>query len=308
MKNLKDNVFITLLKKYTTIDNEFINIFFKKFSVGDELNFDIKDIDVAKYLGIELINLRKRLNNYYSKNKNFIENVDFIKIENRIKSVTYVDYFLNYQCFEKIAMGGDSYQSEEVRMYFVKLREFMFEHQELINQAMENNTNLNKFNGFESIYFFVIDKQHQDVLKIGRTSFVVQRLRNYNVGRINEVDLKYYALVKNNVMIEKCMKHNLIENQYIKNKEIYKIKPTVLKEIINECYRKYVNNDENKKLYEDIANLLGLYSFIKDKPKLEPYVIIDNDIVNKKLSKKQTKNKKKLLTKRYSKKYVKVYS
>lgn len=307
MKNLKDNVFITLLKKYTTIDNEFINIFFKKFSVGDELNFDIKDIDVAKYLGIELINLRKRLNNYYSKNKNFIENVDFIKIKKRIKSVTYVDYFLNYQCFEKIAMSGDSYQSEEVRMYFVKLREFMFEHQELINQAIENNTKLNKFNGFESIYFFVIDKQHQDIFKIGRTNFIVQRLRNYNVGRINEVDLKYYALVKNNVMIEKCMKHNLIENQYIKNKEIYKIKPTVLKEIINECYSKYVNNDVNKKLYDDIGNLLGLYSFIKDKPKLEPYVIIDNNIVNKKLSKKQTKNKK-TINKTIFKKYVKVYS
>ena len=307
MKNLTDNVFITLLKKYTTIDTEFINIFFKKFSVGDELNFDITDESVAKYLGIELINLRKRLNNYYSKNNNFIENVDFIKIKKRIKSVTYVDYFLNYQCFEKIAMSGDSEQSDAVRMYFVKLREFMFEHQELINQAIENKTKLNKFNGFEGIYFFVVDKTNPDIFKIGRTSFIVNRLRNYNVGRINEVDLKYYALVKNSVLIEKCMKHNLIKNQYIKNREIYKVDASTLKQIIDDCYCKYVNNNENKKLYDEIGNLLGLYSFIKDKPKLEPYVIIDNDILNNKLNKKLSKNKlktnKKLLTKKISKKY-----
>ena len=303
MKNLKDNVFITLLKKYTTIDTEFINIFFKKFSVGDDLNFDITDESVAKYLGIELINLRKRLNNYYSKHNNFIENVDFIKIKKRIKSVTYVDYFLNYQCFEKIAMSGDSEQSEAVRMYFVKIRELLVENQKTILQAIGNKTRLNKFNGFESIYFFVIDKRSPDIFKIGRSSYIVKRLENYNVGRINEVDLKYYALVKNSVLIEKCMKHNLINNQYIKNKEIYKVEPTTLKKIIDECYCKYVNNTENKKLYDEIGNLLGLYSFIKDKPKLEPYVIIDNDILSKKLSKNKQKTNKKLLTKKISKKY-----
>ena len=31
---------------------------------------------------------------------------------------------INYQCFEKLAMSGDSPKSESVRMYFVKLREF----------------------------------------------------------------------------------------------------------------------------------------------------------------------------------------
>jgi len=286
----KENIsFIELLKKHTIVDIEFIDTFFSKFKIGEELSFDIEDTSIAKYLGISLINLRKRLNNYYSKNNNFIQNVDFIKV--KTGKTSGVSYMCNYACFEKIAMGGDSEESEAVRMYFVKIREFLVENQKTILQAMENKTKLNRYNGFEGIYFFVIDQRHPDIFKIGRTTNIVNRLRNYNVGRIDEVDLKYYALIKNYVLVEQCIKHNLIKNQYIKNKEIYKIHPSTLKEIINDCYCKNVNNEENKKLYDDIGHLLGLYSFIKDNPKLEPYVIIGNDILSKKLSKNTHKTK-----------------
>jgi hypothetical protein len=45
---------------------------------------------------------------------------------------------LNYACFEKLAMSGDSEESETIRMYFVKLREFLTENQHLIYQAISN--------------------------------------------------------------------------------------------------------------------------------------------------------------------------
>ena len=35
------------------------------------------------------------------------------------------------------------------------------------------------------------------IFKVGRTKYIVQRLRNYNVGRIKKVELKYFTLVKN---------------------------------------------------------------------------------------------------------------
>ncbi len=34
---------------------------------------------------------------------------------------------INYQCFERLAMSGNSEQSKTIRMYFVKLREFITE-------------------------------------------------------------------------------------------------------------------------------------------------------------------------------------
>ena len=100
-------------------------------------------------------------------------------------------------------------------------------------------------------------------------------MRNYNVGRIREIDLKYLALVKNSLLIESCMRFKLKKNQIIKNKEIYQIEPKQLKKIINECYCKYVSKNKNENLYEELSNLLGLYSYCKDKINIKPFIIID---------------------------------
>jgi len=269
----KQNVFIKLLKENTTIDTEFIDTFFKKFKIGSELNFDIIDKDVAKYLGVVLLNIRRRLNNEYSKSSRFIENVDYIKIKSNTSNAG-IAYMLNYQCFEKLAISGDSTKSELVRDYFIKIREFIYENQELIYQAVENKKDLNKFRGYESIYFFAVDERHPDVFKIGRTQDIIHRLRNYNVGRIKEVDLKYYALVNNSIMIEKCIKLKLEKNRVINGREIYKVDPNKLKKIIDDCYCKYVSKKENEELYKEISILLGLYSYIKNKVNIKPYVII----------------------------------
>lgn len=138
--NKKDSVFIKLLKENTNIDEDFIDVFFKKFKIGGELDFDIKDIDVSKYLNISLITLRKRLNNAYSKTKRYIENIDFIRIKTGISNN--IIYMLNYSCFEKLAMSGDSSNSETVRMYFTKLREFITDNQKIIYQAMNSKKDL----------------------------------------------------------------------------------------------------------------------------------------------------------------------
>ena len=268
-----NNDFIELLKKHTNIDRKFIDIFFKKFKIGEELDFHIKDINVAKYLEIELKTLRKRLNNTFSKSINFIENVDYIKI--KTGKTTAVTYMINYQCFERLAMGGDTQKSESVRNYFVKLREFLTENQKLIYQSMSNYEDLNKYAGYETIYFFAVDNRKNNIFKIGRTKDIVHRLRNYNVGRIKDIELKYLALVKNSVVIENCMKLKLEKNQLINNREIYKVDPNYLKKIIDDCYCKYVSKNKNNNLYEEISNLLGLYAYTKDKINIKPYIIID---------------------------------
>ena len=270
----KDSVFISLLKKHTNIDKEFINRFFKKFKIGGELDFDIKDKTVADYLNITVDNVRRRLQNKYSKTKKFIENVDFIKMKSG--KTTSVVYMINYQCFEKLAMSGETDESETVRMYFIKLREFIVENQKMIYQAIESKDDLNKYRGYESIYFFAVDERKPDVFKVGRTQDIIHRLRNYNVGRIKEIDLKYFALVKNPVLIEKCINFKLDKNRLIKDREIFTIDPKKLKKIIDDCYCKYVSKQQNEELYKEISDLLGLYAYTKDKINIKPYVIIRN--------------------------------
>ena len=268
----KDSIFIELLKKHTNIDIKFINTFFKKFKIGGELDFDIKDKIVADYLNITLDNVRRRLQNKYSKTKKFIENVDFIKIKSG--KTTGLTYFINYQCFEKIAMSGDTQKSESVRMYFIKLREFIVENQKMIFQAIENKNDLNIYRGYESIYFFAVDTRKPNIFKVGRTQDIVHRLRNYNIGRIKEIDLKYFALVKNPILIEKCIGFRLDKQRLIPDREIFLIDPKKLKKIIDECYCKYVSQKQNEELYKEISDLLGLYAYTKNKINIKPYVII----------------------------------
>ena len=264
--------FVQLLKEYTTIDEKFIDTFFKKFKIGDDLNFDIKDINVAKYLGINIRTLRSRLLNAFSKNKNnYMEKIDFIKI--KTGKTSEVTYMLNYQCFEKLAMTGDSKKSEMVRNYFIKIREFLVENKNVIYQSMNQITELKKYSKYESIYFFAVDERKNNLFKIGRTIDIVNRIRNYNVGRIKEIDLKYFAIVKNSILIEKCMKNNLKEKQ-MDNKEIYKITSEKIKKIIDDCYCKYVSKKENEELYKELSDLLGLYAYTKNKVNIKPYIII----------------------------------
>jgi|APCry1669192647_1035423.scaffolds.fasta_scaffold18254_1 hypothetical protein len=270
---MDNKIFINLLKEYTNIDEKFIDTFFKKFQIGDELNFDLKDTKIAKFLGIKLQTLRDRLSNKLSKNKNYIEKVDYIKIKTgREHSVV---YFINYQCFERLAMSGDSKNSETVRNYFVKLREFLTDNQKLIYQSMTNKDELKKFAGYECIYFFAADSKNEKLFKVGSTKDIVVRLRNYNVGRIKEVDLKYLSIVKNSKLIEKCIGLKLKSKQFYKNREIYEVNPIKLKKIIVDCYCNYVTKKENNTMYDELSQLSGLYSYIKDKKNIKPYVIID---------------------------------
>lgn len=70
------------------------------------------------------------------------------------------------------------------------------------------------------IYFFAVTK-NSNIFKIGKSKKIVERLSNYNVGRIHDVNLRYLALVKNKDLIENCMKNFLQQFQKIPNREIY---------------------------------------------------------------------------------------
>uniref|UniRef100_A0A6C0EF59 Helicase ATP-binding domain-containing protein n=1 Tax=viral metagenome TaxID=1070528 RepID=A0A6C0EF59_9ZZZZ len=127
-ENSDNNNFCELLKIHTDIDDKFIDLFLINFKNNNK--FDIKDIDVAKYLDIELKTLRKRLNNTFSKSINYIENVDYIKL--KTGKTTAVVYMLNYQCFERLTISGDTQKSEIIREYFTKISNFMYEYNKLI--------------------------------------------------------------------------------------------------------------------------------------------------------------------------------
>lgn len=272
---MSNSKFIVLLKEYTTIDEEFLDTFFEKYEIGGDLDFHIKDSDVALYLGIQLKTLRQRLNNNFTKKEYYKENADYIKI--KTGKTSGIIYMLNYKCFEHLAMTGDSEQSSVIRDYFIKLREFLVENQNLIYQSMKNNEILRQYSNIETIYFFAVDER-KNFFKVGRTNDIITRLRTYNTGRIKDVELKYFAAVKNSFLIEKCIKSDLKDKRVIKYREIYEIEPSKLKKIVDECYCKHVNRIKNEELYEELSELLGMYGYLKNKKYIKPYVIIGKNL------------------------------
>lgn len=271
----QDSVFIKLLKKHTNIDRDFIDTFFKKFKIGGELDFDIEDKIIANYFGIKLKTLRTRLQNGYAKKEIYVEGIDYKKVKHRrTNSVTYM---VNYKCFENLAMTGETEESNTVREYFIKLREFIRDNQHLIYQAIENKKRLHKYRGFDSIYFFAA-KKNSKIFKIGKSKDIVMRLSNYNIGRIDDVDLEYYALVSNQDLIETCIKDTLKTYQKIKGREIYQVDPKLLKRVVYKCYKNNISKEDNLDLYQEISNLLGMYVYIKNNPQIKPYVIIGKNI------------------------------
>ena len=70
------------------------------------------------------------------------------------------------------------------------------------------------------------------------------------------------------------MKLMLKKNIVYKNTELFQISPDKMIKAINKCYSKNTSARSNKKLYEEMNELLGLYSYTKNKKRLIPYVII----------------------------------
>ena len=111
-------------------------------------------------------------------------------------------------------------------------------------------------------YIIAIDDRYNDIVKIGHTTDIIKRLRNYNVGRIKDIDLKFLAIVDNQKDVENCMKINLEKYRYIKQREIYKVDNYILEQILNNC------KCEN-------SYLCNMIEYLKNKVNIKPYIIID---------------------------------
>ena len=271
MKN-NNKTIIDILKKYTDIDKNFLNDLFSNFKLTDleyeSYDFDFTDKKVAKWLDIDIQTLKDRLRSKYKKRTNeelqYIENYDYIRIRNG-KNITYKITFI---CFENLAMQTRTEKGEMIRYYFSKLREFIQINQSIIYQALDNKNKLNKIikeaknNGKNFFYIIAIDDRYNDIVKIGHTTDIIKRLRNYNVGRIKDIDLKFLAIVDNQKDVENCMKINLEKYRYIKRREIYKVDNNILEQILNNC------KCEN-------SYLCNMIEYLKNKVNIKPYIIID---------------------------------
>lgn len=251
--------FIELLKDKTDIDHDFIKKFCIYFEIGDNKKFKINYKDVAKFLATTPSSLLDKLNNKFSIGEIYRENIDYIKVKTTNNDV---DYMLNYPCFEKLCMASQTERGVEVRSYFSKLRTFLTNYQEQIYELFNNSTIVKDISKNKCFYVIALD-ENKDIYKIGRTSDLLNRIKNYQVGRIDNIDIKYLAIVEDPLLIENCIKLFLNKYQYKEKTEIYKISLNELTYIIEKCYvmfKKYFNKNGNlDEQPELIKNLFDMW-------------------------------------------------
>jgi phage anti-repressor protein len=272
------------LKKYTAISNKFIDEYYSFYEKTIDNKFGIKIHDIIKYL-----NITNRHKFEERIRKNYIINIDYIIIklsEKLEKGKIYSNYFISFECFEKICMNSNSEKGKLFRDYFVMLRKFIDYYKQHFSNKINELVNDNKY-----IYILSVNKG-KNIFKLGRTKNIRNRLKSYETGKETHPDIKFILIVKDEIKVEKCVKLISKQFKYKQNKELYKIELDKLKSIIFNC------SDINKNIKDNINN----------SHKYDYYIVYDNSKKNKNnyINSNNKKTKKLDINKKYDINYSKI--
>jgi prophage antirepressor-like protein len=84
------------------------------------------------------------------------------------------------------------------------------------------------------IYIIKQKNTNKTYYKIGYTKNLNKRIKTYNTGNVNKIYFNYIIKV-DNIEIDKCIKKIMKNQEYIKNKEFYKISLNSALRFINKC-------------------------------------------------------------------------
>ena len=131
-------------------------------------------------------------------------------------------------------MTSHAEKANNVRDYFIKLREFINYYKSNFSNMIINNT-LKYPEG--SIYIILTNKK-KNIFKLGHTKDIRKRLKKNATGKDVHPDIKFIMLVENRKEVENCVKKLSQKYQFKKNQEIYKINIDIMNDATPEdiCY------------------------------------------------------------------------
>jgi phage anti-repressor protein len=239
------------IKTHSIIPNEFTDDFINlnshnKLQTDMVLNLDV----VSKWLNVRKSSLVKTLHETYKKG------IDYNEIKS-VKNTTYggnnyKSVLLTPDCFKRLCMLSRSTNGELVRSYYLQIESLVFKYHEQTMRGMQleiaeleksiKPKKLEDHAGY--IYVLRASKDKDSVYKLGRTKDLHARLKTYQTGRLEDVDIVYKFRTDNLKSMESCVKLALKERQYRKYKELYQADIQMIKEIIENC-----NGLENIKMH-----------------------------------------------------------
>ena len=269
------------LKKYSLINEKFIDDFYSFYNEGkNEYDFTINLENIAYWLDLRKDNLKRLLESNFVKNQDYVESKQTIKGQGRgVSNTKYV--LLTYTCAKLLCMISKCEKANLVRNYYIELEKLLIKHKDDIVKSLNDQLGIkhdnkhiieeNKETGL--IYILKVEDQTH---KLGNSGDIKKRMKQYNVGRIDELPIVFVYKTDKMKEIERCLKTNLKEYQKKKNTEIYNIDLDFIKDTIQYCTKKNaLLVKQNKKLIKNNDNKNWL--IILDKKSLTD----DNDLYKK---------------------------
>ena len=289
------------LKKYSSINNKFIDDFFKLRDYKNIYNENYIDFDKV----VELLNTRK--NDLKSTLlKSYQIDIDF-KVKTLLptgKGRPIEEIMITPNCFKNICMMSRTEKAKEVRKYFIDLEEHIDKYKGHIIESL--NKKVSKYehelkpdeikNESGCIYVLKTQETLENVYKIGKTENFKNRLKTHQSSHPEKLEIAYVYETDKINQVESCLKNLLKDKAYRKKREFYEIDIDILKSLIKncECMTLSINNKIKDIKSEDCKYILMITKkLIENEEKLLGKPIHKKKII--KLSEKQSKKKEKTI-------------
>ena len=222
---------------------------------------------LAFWLEVRKEHLKDLLESNFNENEDYIIEINKTNGKGKGKGGNNTKLvMLTYTCAKMLCMISRTPKAYIIRKFYIDLEKLIITYKDSIVKDLNNQLGIkisnkeiiekNKNKGL--IYVLKIDdttdlknfKSTENMkAKIGNSGDLQKRMKQYNVGSVNELPIVFVYLTDDYIELEKCLKECLQRYQIKSNQEKYYIDLDFIKETIKYCtIRKAILIKQNKKL------------------------------------------------------------
>lgn len=232
------------IKQHTTVPEWFVDEYIDMVPMNALQTDAVVDLDiVARWLNSTKRTLFTTLRSGYK------VNIDYIIVKTKANRTgkyggnNYKKIMLTPDCFKRLCMFSRAKNAEYVRSYYLALEGLLFKyHQQMLDGMQHQIESLEKAKANKSpemkmgyIYVIRASDKKDSVYKIGRSQNLLARLRAYQSGKLEDIEVVFKWRTDDLKSMENCVKAFLDKERHMKYKEIYKANLEMIKMIIHKC-------------------------------------------------------------------------
>lgn len=227
-----------LVKLFTPIPHEFIDDFYDILDSNNSQTtmFPIKLDLVARWLKVSKNEMKYTLIDSYKEGYDYTIRKAQIDEGRKDKrgGLNKLDIWVTIDAFKRLCMRSRSKKAEDVRTYFIELDNFVTMYTtRILNGLLEKLNKPRKIrDGSGWIYIFRVK---DGIFKLGHTKNLLDRVRSYNVGRLDGIEMVATLETSNRKKVEQCVKTFCKAKRLYARKELFKVDEDIIRRVMQLC-------------------------------------------------------------------------